>query len=192
MTFLFIDLIIRTSTPSWKKYATSSLSHSFDTDNRLRSPNHREKPVGGSSLHPVCVDTYFYHHLALPPDQPCHYGAFPAYRGQLSHREISPGARLEHAVILPSPPRLLQQHHSPHQHLLIRQTRHSHLRLGERNPACILGSDKANQQPQLPSCTHTQTHDSLRLSAGHMQSTHTFHSGDRRLQLLHSFDYRVE
>ena len=50
----------------------------------------------------VCETTFFYHPLTLSPEQPCHYGAFPAYRGQLSHHEISPRAQIH--VILPLPP----------------------------------------------------------------------------------------
>lgn len=41
VTFFFIDLIIRTPGPSWKKSVPPPLSHSLDTDNRLRSPNQR-------------------------------------------------------------------------------------------------------------------------------------------------------
>lgn len=74
----------------------------------------------------ACTNTYFHHHLTLSPAQCCHYGAFPAYRGQLSHHEISPGPS-QHTA---SPPLFLRQHRFPHQHLLIRQTWHSHLRLG--------------------------------------------------------------
>lgn len=170
----FIDLIICTPLPSWKKYAILSLSHSLDTDNGQQTRERSWWEVAPCSHCVcvcvfVCVSTYFYQHLTLSPEQPCHYGAFPAYTGQLSHHEISRGPQQERPVILPFPLGYYGNTVFLHQHLLIRQTWHIHLRIGERNPIQLVfwGMIKHTSSPDSP---HSHA-DSLQLSPGHMQST---------------------
>ena len=99
----------------------------------------------------------------------------------------------------PPPHRLLRQHHFPHRHLLIRQTWHNHLRLGERNPAWGV-----IKQTSSPNSHHAHTETLIASDyTGHMQDTHThthththtFQSEDSRLLYSfssHSFDYGEE
>ena len=75
-----------------EKSMPSSLSHTHLTliRGRVRQTTERswwevQQPAASVCLCVcVCGNTYLYHHLTLSTDQPCHYGAFPIYRWQLS------------------------------------------------------------------------------------------------------------
>ncbi len=115
VTFRFNDLIICTPPPITDKVCHAlSLSHSLDTDNGLHLPNHREKPVGGSSPLPlpVCV------HISTTTSPYLHTSLVIMGQSPYTHDNT-----LATKSTLASPlPGLLWQHHFPHRHLLIKQT----------------------------------------------------------------------